>query len=360
MGNNVAVEFIPIDRDTPYIFPPCVQDYLPEGHLARFVVEIVEQLDLRQLSAVYSGKGSKPYHPAMLVALLFYGYATGVFSSRKLEKATYDSIAFRYICANTNPDHDTIASFRKRFLKELADYLLDQGWAGKVVFHLKGWPFFVSDAMVRDLEWTLSGLEGHSGVSAALARRVRAAMPLRIRCRDELLEPTRGAQQRIGAGKVLEQPADQRRRVFQDAGHHVELNRRAVSDFFRFFRVGHDPVKKPGDFAAGRGIEQRDVTDAEVLERCLYPMVNEGAKILDEGIAIRGSDIDVVWVNGYGWPLYRGGPMYWGDTIGAERIYNQVAAWHQQFGDRWKPSQLLRETAEKGGKLRELKADINL
>ncbi len=115
----MAVEFIPIDRETPYLFPPCVQEYLPEGHLARFVVEIVEQLDLRALSAVYAGKGSKPYHPALLVALLFYGYATGVFSSRKLEKATYDSIAFRYICANTHPDHDTIAEFRKRFLKEL-------------------------------------------------------------------------------------------------------------------------------------------------------------------------------------------------------------------------------------------------
>jgi transposase/DNA-binding protein H-NS len=82
-------------------------------------VDIVEQLELSHLSAVYSGRGSRPFHPALLVALLFYGYATGVFSSRKLEKATYDSIAFRYICANMNPDHDTIASFRKRFLKEL-------------------------------------------------------------------------------------------------------------------------------------------------------------------------------------------------------------------------------------------------
>ena len=106
----MAVEFIPVDRDTPYIFPPSVQDYLPDDHLARFVVDIVEQLDLNHLSAVYSGRGSKPFHPAMLVALLFYGYSTGVFSSRKLEAATYDSIAFRYICANTNPDHDTIAS----------------------------------------------------------------------------------------------------------------------------------------------------------------------------------------------------------------------------------------------------------
>ena len=115
----MAVEFIPVDRDTPYILPPSVQDYLPDDHLARFVVDIVDQLDLNHLSAAYSGRGSKPFHPAMLVALLFYGYSTGVFSSRKLEKATYDSIAFRYVCANTNPDHDTIASFRKRFLKEL-------------------------------------------------------------------------------------------------------------------------------------------------------------------------------------------------------------------------------------------------
>ncbi len=95
-----------------------MQDYLPDDHLARFVVDIVEQLDLSHLSAAYSGRGSRPFHPALLVSLLFYGYATGVFSSRKLEKASYDAIAFRYICANTNPDHDTIARFRKRFLKE--------------------------------------------------------------------------------------------------------------------------------------------------------------------------------------------------------------------------------------------------
>ena len=121
----MAVEFIPIDRDTPYMFPPSVQDYLPDDHLARFVVDIVDQLDLSHLSAVYSGRGSKPFHPAMLVSLLFYGYATGVFSSRKLEKASYDSIAFRYICANTNPDHDTINSFRKRFLQELATLFVE-------------------------------------------------------------------------------------------------------------------------------------------------------------------------------------------------------------------------------------------
>jgi transposase len=122
---KMAVQFILIDRDTPYIFPPCVQDYLPEDHLARFIVDLVDQLDLRALSAGYAGKGKAPYHPAMLLALLFYGYSTGVFSSRKLEKATYDSMAFKYICANENPDHDTINSFRKRFNKEIESLFVE-------------------------------------------------------------------------------------------------------------------------------------------------------------------------------------------------------------------------------------------
>ena len=113
-------KFIEVDRETQYLLPPSVQDWLPEGHLARFVVEIVEQLDLRSLKASYAGRGSQPYNPVMLLALLFYGYSTGVFSSRKLERSTYDSVAFRYIAANSHPDHDTIATFRKRFLKELS------------------------------------------------------------------------------------------------------------------------------------------------------------------------------------------------------------------------------------------------
>jgi transposase len=99
--------------------PPSVQDWLPENHLARFVVDIVSQLDLWPLVSAYAGRGSDAYPPGTLLALLFYGYATGVFSSRKLEAATYDSVAFRYITANTHPDHDTIATFRKRFLEEL-------------------------------------------------------------------------------------------------------------------------------------------------------------------------------------------------------------------------------------------------
>jgi transposase len=111
--------FRQVDRETLFLLPPSLDDWLPEGHLARFIVEIVAQLDLTSIKAAYTGRGSKAHHPEMLLALLFYGYATGVFSSRKLERATYDSVAFRYIAANDHPDHDTIATFRKRFLSEI-------------------------------------------------------------------------------------------------------------------------------------------------------------------------------------------------------------------------------------------------
>jgi transposase len=116
----MSARFVSVDRDTAYLLPPSVQDWLPQDHLARFVVEIVERIDLGRLTTAYRGRGSDAYHPAMMMALLFYGYASGVFSSRKLEQATYDSVAFRYVAANEHPDHDTIATFRKRFLKELS------------------------------------------------------------------------------------------------------------------------------------------------------------------------------------------------------------------------------------------------
>jgi transposase len=113
--------FIQYDRNQQYLLPPSVDEWLPEGHLARFVVEVIDQLDLSKLTRRYSGSGSAAYHPAMLLALLVYGYATGVFSSRKIERATYDSVAFRFIAANHHPDHDTLAHFRKTFLVELED-----------------------------------------------------------------------------------------------------------------------------------------------------------------------------------------------------------------------------------------------
>ena len=82
--------------------------------------------------------------------------------------------------------------------------------------------------------------------------------------------------------------------------------------------------------------------------RCIYPMINEGAKILEEGIALRASDIDIIWINGYGFPAYRGGPMFYGETVGLKQVYDQLCAYRDQHGKLWEPSALLGRLAEEG------------
>jgi 3-hydroxyacyl-CoA dehydrogenase len=103
------------------------------------------------------------------------------------------------------------------------------------------------------------------------------------------------------------------------------------------------------DFAAKKGVNRRVISDEEILERCLYPMINEGAKILEEGKALRASDIDIVWINGYGWPVYRGGPMFYADTIGLKTVLDRMKAFQATMGDDFKPSALLEGLVEKGG-----------
>jgi 3-hydroxyacyl-CoA dehydrogenase len=104
------------------------------------------------------------------------------------------------------------------------------------------------------------------------------------------------------------------------------------------------------DFAAKQGVERREILDQEIVERTLYTMVNEGAKILEEGMAQRASDIDVVWVYGYGWPVYRGGPMFWADTEGAAKIVDGLRRQEQRMGSDFSFSQLLLDKAERGEK----------
>ena len=105
------------------------------------------------------------------------------------------------------------------------------------------------------------------------------------------------------------------------------------------------------DFIEKAGKAQREISDEEILERLLYPMVNEGALILEEGMAQRASDIDIVWLNGYGWPAWTGGPMFWSDTIGLDKVVAGLKAHADQLGPEFKLSKLLEETAAKGGRL---------
>ena len=108
------------------------------------------------------------------------------------------------------------------------------------------------------------------------------------------------------------------------------------------------------DFAVKQGINRRDITDEEILERCVYPMINEGAKILEEGMAIRASDVDIVWLNGYGWPLYRGGPMFYGDLIGLPTVLEKMKTFQAQMGEEFKPSALLERLVAEGKSFKDL------
>jgi len=103
------------------------------------------------------------------------------------------------------------------------------------------------------------------------------------------------------------------------------------------------------DFAAKKGVNRRVISDEEILERCIYPMINEGAKILEEGKALRASDIDIVWINGYGWPVYRGGPMFYGDTVGLGKVLERMKMFQATMGDEFKPSALLERLVAEGG-----------
>ena len=96
------------------------------------------------------------------------------------------------------------------------------------------------------------------------------------------------------------------------------------------------------------GIERRTISDEEVRSRCLYPLVNIGAQLLEDGIALRASDIDVAYVYGYGFPKYRGGPMYYADQVGLANVYRDILSLHQQYGDAWRPAPLLKRLAEAG------------
>ena len=103
------------------------------------------------------------------------------------------------------------------------------------------------------------------------------------------------------------------------------------------------------EVAAAQGISQGDISDEEILDRCLLPMINEGAKILDEGIAVRASDIDVTYVYGYGWPVYRGGPMHYANSLGLDKVLAKIRHYHETTGDDfWAPSTLLVSLAEQG------------
>ena len=109
--------------------------------------------------------------------------------------------------------------------------------------------------------------------------------------------------------------------------------------------------------AADAGIARRQISDDEIVERSIYALINEGARVLEDGGAVRASDIDVVYVNGYGFPGWRGGPMFHADRVGLRQIHERISAFHRELGPRWAPAPLLVRLAREGRTFRELDAE---
>ena len=185
-------------------------------------------------------------------------------------------------------------------------------------------PFAVSD---------LSGLD----ISYDTRKRRAAADPnfRKLHVPDRLVEMGRKGQ-KTGAGWYRYEKGDR-------TPHPDEVVKSVIADVAREF-----------------GIAQRTFSDDEILKRLLLASVNEACKILEEGKAYRASDIDVMWLHGFGFPRYRGGLMFWADNIGVKEVYRQIEEWHQRYGARWKPSAFLKELAESGTSLREAKPKIAL
>ena len=167
------------------------------------------------------------------------------------------------------------------------------------------------------------------------------------------------------AGRRRRAAANPNYRTLPIADKLVEMGRfgqKTGAGWYRYEKGDRTPHPDPEvaaiirQVAAEMGVPQRAFTDQEILRRLLFSSVNEACRILEEGIAYRASDIDVMWLHGFGFPRYRGGLMYWADGIGVREVYGQIAAWHQQYGERWAPAALLRHLAESNTPFREAKA----
>ena len=163
------------DRDTAFLLPPSVDEWLPTDHLARFIVEIVEQLNLAALTREYRGAGSAAYHPERLLALLIYGYATGTFGSRRIEQATDDSLALRYIAANSHPDHATLCTFRQRFLPEIERLFVEVLGIAKQMKRLKLGTIALDGTKIH------ANASRHSALSYGHAQKIEAQLQAEVR-----------------------------------------------------------------------------------------------------------------------------------------------------------------------------------
>ncbi len=265
--------FVVVNRDTAYLLPPSVDDWLPEDHLARFVVEIVDQLDLSELTRQYRGSGSDAYHPSVMLGLFIYGYATSVYSSRRIEAATYESIAFRYIAANEQPDHDSLCTFRKRFLKEIEALFVQVLCIARQMKLLKLGTISLDGTKIH------ANASRHSALSYGHAQKIEAQLQAEVK---ELLARAEAADQEpLPEGLSIPEELSRReerlaairqakeqieaRAAERDAQEKAEFEAKIIAREDKTARTGKKPGgKPPAPPSAGvRPTDQINLTDAD-------------------------------------------------------------------------------------------------
>ncbi len=265
--------FVTVNRDTAYLLPPSVDDWLPKDHLARFVVEIVDQLDLSELTRQYRGSGSDAYHPSVMLGLFIYGYATGVFSSRRIEAATYESVAFRYIAANEQPDHDSLCTFRKRFLKEIEALFVQVLCIARQMKLLKLGTIALDGTKIH------ANASRHSALSYGHAQKIEAQLQAEVK---ELLARAEAADQEpLPEGLSIPEELSRReerlaairqakeqieaRAAERDAQEKAEFEAKIIAREDKTARTGKKPGGKPSapPSSGVRPTDQINLTDAD-------------------------------------------------------------------------------------------------
>jgi transposase len=275
--------FRPINRDTGFLLPPSVDEWLPQRHLARFVVEVIDGLDLSELVKDYRGSGSASYHPALLLGLLMYGYATKVFSSRALERATYDSVAFRFIAGNEHPDHDTIAAFRKRFIGQIEPLFIEVLKVARTMGMLKLGTVALDGTKVH------ANASRHSALSYGHAKKLEKQLKREVKQLLRLAEQADAADipdgmsvpeelerrelrlAAIAAAKAkIEARADERIE-HEQAEHQAKLAARAAQTQ----RTGKKPRGRPPEPPTG-GVREQDQINLTDEDSRIMPMAGGG------------------------------------------------------------------------------------
>jgi transposase len=272
--------FRQVDRDTAFLFPPSVDEWLPQRHLARYVVEVVDGLDLSEMIKAYRGAGSAPYHPGMLLSLLIYGYATKVFSSRALERASYDSVAFRFIAGNEHPDHDTIAAFRKRFLVQIEGLFVEVLKLARQMGMLKLGTVALDGTKIH------ANASRHSALSYSHAKKLEKQLKREVQQLLKLAEQADAAdipdgmsipeelerrEARLAAITEARQKIEERVREQQQAEYQQKLAARAEQER----RTGRKPGGRPPAPPSGQipDKEQINLTDEESR---IMPVAGDG------------------------------------------------------------------------------------